>query len=478
MQSQSVDVAIIGAGTAGRNAQREVEKAGRSWLLIEGGEYGTTCARVGCMPSKLLIAAAEAAHQTQLAVQFGIVTPNVHVDGRKVMARVRALRDDFVGSVVEGTEELPHDRRPRGRARFVGPTTLHVGDELEVNAKAIVIATGSSPAIPPVFRDLEKELLTSESVFELESLPESVAVVGTGPVGLELGQALSRLGVRVAFFDQSRSVGFFTDPVVRDYAIEKLQAELDLRLATIISDITRVGDEFEVVWQCGDSDDQQRERFSNVLLATGRQPNIAELNLEATGLSLDEQGMPPWNPHTTQCGNSPIFLAGDASDYRPLLHEASDEGRMAGYNSARYPEVISNDRRTPLAIVFTDPQMAVVGRGFEDLDLESTEIAEVSFENQGRARVMAVNAGRVRLYANCENCSLIGAELFGPRVEHMSHLLALAVQQELTVQQILQMPVYHPVLEEGLRSALRELAKALRVEEDCGCKERGESPGM
>jgi dihydrolipoamide dehydrogenase len=430
------------------------------------------------MPSKLLIAAADAAHETQRAAEFGIVAANVHVDGRKVMARVRALRDEFVGSVVEGTEELPHDRRPRGRARFVGPTTLHVGDELEVHAKSIVIATGSSPAIPPPFRGLEDDLLTSRSVFELESLPESVAVIGTGPVGLELGQSLSRLGVRVAFFDQSRSVGPFTDPIVREYAIEKLQAELDLRLGTSITEITRAGDEFELAWQGVKSANQQRERFSNVLLATGRKPNIAELNLEATGLPLDERGMPPWNPHTTQCGNSHIFLAGDANDYRPLLHEASDEGRIAGYNSARYPEVTSNDRRTPLAIVFTDPQMAVVGRGFEDLDLESTEIAEVSFENQGRARVMAANVGKVRLYASCENCSLIGAEMFGPRVEHMSHLLVLAVQQQLSVQQILQMPVYHPVLEEGLRAALRDLAKALRVDEDCGCKERGESPGM
>lgn len=478
MQSKSVDVAIIGAGTAGRNAQREVEKAGRSWLLIEGGAYGTTCARVGCMPSKLLIAAADVAHETRRAAEFGIAAQDVQVDGPKVMARVRSLRNDFVGSVVQGTEELPQDRRPRGRARFVAPTTLHVGDELEVNAKSIVVATGSSPTIPPPFRDFENELLTSEGLFELETLPESVAVIGTGPVGLELGQALFRLGVRVAFFDQSRSVGPFNDPLLREYAIKKLRAELDLRLETSITDIERSGDGFELVWHGADSDTQQRESFSRILLATGRKPNIAGLHLEATGLPLDERGMPPWKPHTTQCGDSPIFLAGDVNAYRPLLHEASDEGRIAGYNSARYPQVTSNDRRTPLAIVFTDPQMAVVGQGFDGLKTASTETAEVSYENQGRARVMAVNVGKVRLYANCEDCTLIGAEMFGPRVEHMSHLLALAIHQRLSVQQILQMPVYHPVLEEGLRAALRDLAKALRVEADCGCRERGEAPGM
>jgi len=174
-----------------------------------------------------------------------------------------------------------------------------------------------------------------------------------------------------------------------------------------------------------------------------------------------------------------VAIIGAGTAGRNAQREVAKAGRSwLLLEGGAYPEVTSNDRRTPLAIVFTDPQMAVVGRGFEDLDLESTQIAEVSFENQGRARVMAANVGKVRLYASCENCSLIGAEMFGPRVEHMSHLLVLAVQQGHSVQQILQMPVYHPVLEEGSRAALRDLAKALRVEEDYGCKERGESPGM
>ena len=148
MNNVAVDVAIVGAGTAGLNARREAEKAGKSWVLIESGPYGTTCARVGCMPSKLLIAAAEAAHHARHAKQFGVGT-SVQIDGVAVMKRVRKERDRFVGFVVEGTEKLPEEKRIRGRARFTGPTTLVVDDHTTVQAKTIVLATGSSPWTPP-----------------------------------------------------------------------------------------------------------------------------------------------------------------------------------------------------------------------------------------------------------------------------------------------------------------------------------------
>ncbi|MGD8907638.1 MAG: FAD-dependent oxidoreductase, partial [Gammaproteobacteria bacterium] len=195
METRQVDVAIIGAGTAGLNARRAVEREGGRPLLIESGPYGTTCARVGCMPSKLVIAAADVAHEIDGAARFGIRVPEYEVDGSAVMDRVRSERDRFAGGVVRDTEALPEEQRLRGHARFTGPTSLLVDNRVEVKARAVIIAAGSSPHIPPPFEGIRDRILTNDDVFELERLPSTLAVVGTGIIGLELGQALHRLGV-------------------------------------------------------------------------------------------------------------------------------------------------------------------------------------------------------------------------------------------------------------------------------------------
>jgi dihydrolipoamide dehydrogenase len=461
VETRTVDVAVIGAGTAGLNARREAEKAGAEAVLIESGPYGTTCARVGCMPSKLLIAAAEAAHDVARAVRFGIELPGpARVNGRAVLERVRHERDGFVGYVVESTQALPERLRLRGEARFLAPTLLEVGGHTRLSARAVVIASGSAPTVPP-FLEAVGDLLTNDNVFELEELPESVAVVGTGVIALELGQALHRLGVRTAIFGRSRSVGPLTDPAVRESAEATLGQELDLRLEAEL-EVGREGSGFRVRWRTRDGRSGD-ERFERVLAATGRRPRLAGLQLEKTGLALGPNGIPLHDPRTLQCGDAPIFVAGDAAGDRPLLHEAADEGRIAGANAAAFPAVRAQRRRTPLAIVFTDPGIALVGTRYADLHLEEVEIGEVFYEEQGRARVMQRNSGLVRLYARQACGTLIGAEMFGPRVEHTAHLLAWAVQARLPVDRALENPFYHPVLEEGIQTALRDLSSQLQM---------------
>jgi dihydrolipoamide dehydrogenase len=454
------DVAVIGAGTAGLNARREAEAAGASTLLIEDGPYGTTCARVGCMPSKLLIAAADAAHQVAGAGRFGIeLAGPARVDGAAVLARVRRERDYFTGFVVEASEALPEVQRLRGRARFLEPGLLDVGGHTRVEARAVVVATGSRPVVPDSLAPLGPEVLTNDSIFELTELPESVAVVGTGVIALELGQALARLGVRTAIFGRSQTVGPATDPAIQESVRAVLGAELDLRLGARLEVRPEAGG-VRVAWQAGDGR-RGEERFARVLSAAGRKPRLADLELEKSGVALDPRGVPWFDPTTMQCGDAPVFLAGDANGNRPLLHEAADEGRIAGSNAARFPEVRPGRRRTPLAIVFTRPEIALVGRCYAELDLDAVEIGEVFYEEQGRARVMGENAGLVRVYARRQCGTLVGAEMFGPRVEHTAHLLAWAVQQELGVDDALACPFYHPVVEEGIQTALRDLASQL-----------------
>ena len=466
MQQRSVDVAVIGAGSAGLAAYRAARKWTGSVVLIEGGPYGTTCARVGCMPSKLLIAAAEAAHAVTEAPAFGVRAGELQVDGAAVMERVRSERDRFVGFVVESVENIPAEHRLRGMVRFLDDHSLQVGEQCVVRAARIVIATGSSPAFPPFFAPLGDRLLVNDDIFDWQDLPERVAVFGPGVIGLELGQALHRLGVEVLMFGIDEVVGPLTDPRVRSAARDAFASEFYLDPDSKVESMVRTDDGVRIEYTDLDGNAATAD-VDYVIAATGRRPNVAGLGLENTSLPLDALGVPAFDPETLQIGASHVFIAGDATNDRPLLHEASDEGKIAGDNAGRFPRVEPGPRRSALAVVFSDPQIAMVGSTHADLAGQSVVIGEVSFEDQGRSRVMLKNTGLLRVYADARNGRFLGAEMVGPRAEHIGHLLAWAHQSRMTIADMLSMPFYHPVVEEGLRTALRDACRQLN---DCMLK--------
>lgn len=463
MKKIQVDVAVIGTGTAGMSAYRAAVAQGARTVVIESGPYGTTCARVGCMPSKLLIAAADAAHMLDVAPGFGVHPGEKRIDGRAVMERVRNERDRFVGFVLESVESFPIEDRIRGHARFTGPHTLQVDDHTEIEAARFVIATGSTPVILPHLQDVGPGIVTSDDVFYWDDLPSSVAVIGTGVIGLELGQALTRLGVKVSLFARGGSVAQLSDPEVLGAARRTLSQELDLHFQTEVVRAEQQGE--RVLLTIRDAlGKETSEHYQYVLLATGRAPNVGDLGLEATGIELQENGIPVFDSRTMQCGTSHIFIAGDANNELPLLAEAADHGKIAGENAGRYPDVRPGLRRTMLGIAFTEPNIATLGKSYKTLcegGRPKFAIGQVSFENQGRSRVMLQNKGMLRVYAEYGSCRFLGAEMIGPRGEHIAHLLAWAAQAHLTVPQMLDMPFYHPVIEEGVRTALRDLAANL-----------------
>jgi dihydrolipoamide dehydrogenase len=460
-----VDVAIIGAGTAGMGAYRSARAHTDSVLLVEGGFYGTSCARIGCMPSKLLIAAAEVAHQARHADPFGVHVREVIVDGAAVMARVRRERDRFVGFVLESVDAIPQGDRLMAKVSFRDANTLLTGQGQLIRARRIVIATGSIPVVPPLLKALKARLLTNETVFELSHLPKSLVVFGAGVLGLELGQAMSRLGVNVTMFGVGGGIAGIHDPAIRHCADRSFNEEFYLDASAQVNSVTESATGVEVHYLHRDGN-WQTGQFEYVLAATGRAPDLAGLGLENTGLQLNERGVPLFDRLTLRCGNSSIFIAGDASNDAPLLHEAADQGRSAGDNAGRYPDVRAGLRRTPLAVVFTDPQVASVGLNPEQMNRQFKDrfaTGLVSFEDQGRSRVMLRNRGMLKVYAERGTDVFLGAEMFGPAAEHIGHLLAWAAQQRMTVAEMLEMPFYHPVIEEGVRTALRDLNHALHT---------------
>lgn len=447
-----VDVAIVGAGTAGLAALREVRERTGDFVLINAGPYGTTCARVGCMPSKALIAAANAFHARTKLDEFGIRGGDeLGTDIPAVLRRVRSLRDHFVSGVLKSTEDLGA-RNIAGRARLDGPTRLIVGERV-IQARQIILAPGSSPIVPKPWRALGDRILTSDTLFDQEDLPPRIGVIGLGPLGVEIAQALARLGLEVHGFDAGGQMAGISDEKVAIAARNALAKEFAVHLGMEV-ELAEVEDGVEIEWNGGSV------TVDKVIAATGRCPNVEGLGLETLGVPLDEKGMPEVDPSTMRIGATPVLLAGDANGDRPLLHEGADEGHIAGLN-ATSDEPIHLSRRTPLSVAFCDPEIASVGQGASDLDPETTLIGEASFADQGRARIMQENRGLMRLYAARRDGRLLGAEMAVPAAEHMAHLLALAIGQELTVHDLLRMPFYHPTLEEGLRTALRTIAREL-----------------
>ena len=454
------DVAIIGAGTAGMSAYREARKWTERVRLVDRGPLGTTCARVGCMPFKLLIAAADAAHEARHTERFGVSAGPVAVDGSAVMERVRSERDRFVGFVLDAVEGFDDADVIRQNARFRDDHTLELADGSRLTARAVILAAGSRPDIPPPFEAVGDLLATNDDVFDWTDLPKSAAVFGGGVIGLELGQALHWLGVRVHLFGRGGSVGPLTDPDLLAYARRAFSDEFPAHFGAE-TDVSREGDEVVVRWKA--DDEEGEERFDILLAATGRRPNLDRVGLDDTSLKLDDRGRPTvdhmsMRATTKEDALSSIFVTGDLAA-PPLLHEAADEGRIAGENAARYPHSYRRARRTGLGIVFCDPQIAIAGRGHRELREADVDFAhgEVSFEDQGRARVIGKARGLLRVYGERETGLLVGAEMIGPAAEHLGHLVAWTIESKLSVTEVLRRPFYHPVLEEGLRTALRNL---------------------
>ena len=466
MKKIQADVVVLGGGTAGMGAFRNARLHTDNVYLIENNVFGTTCARVGCMPSKLLIAAAEARYHALHTDPFGVHLDkdSVTVNGEEVMHRVKSERDRFVGFVVSDVEEWPADKRIMGTAKFVDEHTVQIDDHTQITAKSFVIATGSRPMIFPQWEVLGDRLIVNDDVFSWDTLPKSVAVFGPGVIGLELGQALHRLGVKVEIFGVAGAIGGISDPVVAEEAKTVFGEELTLHLDAKTEVKLDVEGNVEVHWE----QDGEKGVFhaEYALAAAGRRPNVDNIGLENLNIEKDARGVPVAEPLTMQTSIPHIFIAGDASNQLPLLHEASDQGKIAGHNAAIFPNIEGGLRRSVIGVVFTSPQIATIGLKYAQVTAkyqpDEFVIGEVSFRNQGRSRVMLVNKGHMRLYAEKSTGRFIGAEVVGPAAEHLAHLMAWAHQMKMTIPQMLDMPFYHPVIEEGLRTALRDADAKLK----------------
>ncbi len=445
---QKAQIVIIGLGSAGLSALGEVKKLTDDFLLVQNGPYGTSCARSACMPTKTLMEVASLYHRRKNMAARGITgSEGLMIDRRAVLQYVRQLRDGFTNGMIESTQRYSA-KIIQGQAVFIEPNVVKVGETL-ITGERIIIATGSRQIFPEAWKKFSDLILTTEDMVEVPDLPLRMAVIGLGPSGLEYAQALSRLGVEVTGFQSSAAVARISDPEVNKAVIEALQHDFPMVFGQQV-EIERHDD--GLLLRAGETATQ----VDKVLLTIGRQPNVDGLGLEKIGIRVNERGLPDFSSQTMQVADLPIFIAGDANGDHQILHEAIDEGHIAGYNAVHDMPPHCFKRRVPLAIIFTEPNIAFLGRTYRQLQGVDFVIGSYDFRNQSRARMSGTNRGMVRLYAERNGGLLLGAELAAPDGEHLAHLLALAIDQKMTVFDLLTLPFYHPVIEEGLRAAIKD----------------------
>lgn len=448
------DIIIIGAGTAGIAAYKEAVKYTQNILIVNDGPWDTTCARVGCMPSKVLISTANRMYDIQHADEVALKIEST-IDTSNVMSHVRQLRDRFTAATIKDVNSWPDAHKISGKASFKNKNTIRVNDQ-EYQAKSFIIAVGSTPTFEQKWKDeLDDRLITSDQFFELETLPKSIAVIGSGVIAIELAQAMHRLGVDTTVFARSRKVGALTSPHLQELAQQTLSKEFNIKFEVLPESVSKTLDGVNI--QFIEDGQPQNINVEYLLVATGRRSYLNTLHLENIDDSFNDLKTLPVDPKTKQLADFPIFIIGDALTNTPLQHEAANEGRGAVHNCLNYPQIKNIKTLTPLGIVFSSPEMATAGRSYKQLKQQNIDFITgfVSYEKQGRAIVLGKNKGAIEVYIDKTTRKILGAELFVDSAEHMAHLLSWMIHQEVTLDDVLDQAYYHPTLEEGLRTAFK-----------------------
>ncbi len=458
--SKQYDFIVIGGGSAGYNAAQQARQFSDRVAVVDGSqELGGLCILRGCMPSKTLIYTAEILHHARHAERFGLDVPRAAADLKRVAERKREIIADFASYRQQGLTSGKFDLY-RSNARFRDRHSVELEDGTILEGKKILIATGSRVDWPPVPGLKETPLWTSDDVLDLDFVPESVIVLGGGIVACELAQYLSRIGSRVIQIQRSPHI-------LKDFPVEAAgvvemafrDEGIELFTNTRIQSINTKNGGIEVVFE---HDGREiRRRAAHGLNALGRRANTDTLNLEAAGVSLRPNGQIVTKPGQ-QTDNPDIYAAGDCTGPYEIVHVAIQQGELAARN-AFGAEAEAIDYNKILMVLFTDPQVALVGRTVDQLQAEELDFVSATypFDDHGKSILMEAKYGYVRVSAASTDGRILGAEIVGKDAGELIHSLSVAVALNATVSDLLKAPWYHPTLSEIITYPLEDIADEL-----------------
>ncbi len=453
MNTRSYDLVIVGAGSG--NMLPGQELAGWRIAVVEAGRFGGTCLNRGCIPSKMLVYTADVARIVRDAGRFGIGAEWTGADWP-------AIRDRVFGRIDPVHERAVAYRRASsidvfgGEARFTGPKVLQVGDEV-VHAERFVLASGSRPVIPPVPGLTSVPYHTSDTIMRLDTLPESMAVLGGGYVAAEMSHIFGSLGTRVTIITRGPHMLARHDLDVRERFTQAYAERFDLLLGATVEQVWRggAGVRLDLLTPAG----PQRAEAEVLLVATGRTPNSDRLDVAAAGIDVDAHGHV--RTDDTYATSVPgIWALGDLANHTQLKHMANAEARLVRHNllhpdkprRAHFPVVPS--------AVFADPQVASAGATEQELQAQGRRYAAATRRYGDTAYGWALQdtTSFVKVLADPDTRQLLGAHLIGPQASVLIQPLIQAMYLGNTVDQVASGVLYiHPALTEVIEQALLEL---------------------
>jgi mercuric reductase len=456
MSTEHYDLIVIGAGSAPRDgANTAAKKYGAKVALIERERWGGSCPNVACTPTKAYLVAADLAHDiNNLANELGIEVGPATTNLAKVKARKETLKKPQP-KWVEDLQAAGFDTY-EGTASFVGPHAIRVGDA-ELTADKILIATGSRTAVPPIEGIDQIDWLDHITALEIEELPERLLIVGAGAVGLEFGQTFSRFGSQVTIVDALDEIAPHTDHHAAAELREALEAEgISIILSSFITKVA-AGDAGAVATIAPrESGMDQELEFDRLLLASGRRPNIEELNLEAAGVETYKLGITVDERMRT---NAPgIWAAGDVNGQAQFTPVAQYQARIAIEDMYHPGEGPVADYSVLPTAIFTDPELAGVG-------LTQMEAEEQGFEADTvvhplkyvrRASYTDAKHGLYKIVFDCPSRRVLGLHVVSPGASDIVQGLSIAMRLGVTVDELAKAHHTFPTFGEGVKAAAEQ----------------------
>ncbi len=465
------DFIVIGGGSAGYAAARTAAAAGLKTAVVDGAEeLGGLCILRGCMPSKTLIESANRMLTIRRAAEFGLDAACGKASIAAIRERKRRLIADFAGC---RQEQLQGGKFAllRGMARFASEREIIVqpldrSAEKRLSAKTFCIAAGSVANVPPMPGLAQTGFWTSDEVLDAESLPDSFAVLGGGAIALEMAHYLEAVGSKVDVIQRGPQFLTGSDPACSDVLREAYRKRgIGMFCGTKVTAVRRSSDGSRKRIEFQHEEKTQAVEAAEILLAAGRRPNTAGLDLEAAGVAAPQGRIT--TSHWMQTSQPRIFAAGDVCSPLDVVHIAIQQGEIAAKNAldviAGRPLSHHMDYRLRLFGVFSHPQIAEIGMSDAELGRQGIpfESASHPFADHGKSMVMGETDGFVKMTAHRGTGEILGAVCAGPEAAEIIHEVAAAMHHRCTVGGFLQIPHYHPTLSEIWTYPAEELAERI-----------------